>query len=591
MKREAPAPLRLKRQRGAHPKRLHSEIAEVLIDHEVFHLDSTFSYGIPDSLQGKVRVGTLVNVDFRNEARNGVVLAIVKKETKVKPILSLSGDKSYPTNIVQLINAVRSRYIASYHDVSRFARPTKTYIALSDVAKTDQSQPRFFLATRSVSIETLVSKRLKETKGTLIVCETEAMVNSLADSLSAHGIGNIYMQQKAGFSVPVISDGDSYVAIGMRGSIFSALPLLSRILIINECSTHHLEQRRPRWNTRDVALLRQRIEGCELEFIGTSMSCEIGRLIDEGGIKFQSERRFGVRHRPRFDFYPDTFHQTIRSGLTKGSVLVAVAEKSYSNLVLCAQCNGSIQCKCGGRLVARTVDILQCNLCGNQNTNWRCTYCQSSRFKTLRKGAGRIAEEIGKAFPQTPIVIATSDHVPAVPTQNSIVIATFGAEPKIENGYASLILLDGEQLSARGFMRSEENLLHRWSSLIASSPKATAIYLSLPAQHRVVQSILSESPQRFIRDELANRKATNLPPYSRVVLVSGNEGELLQLMERLHSEFPSDSLHLSINHGTLVMKMSHELAPSLLSALRALQHYRSAHGDELLNIEVDPFAL
>lgn len=591
MKKDVTAPLQLKRQRGAIPKKIHNTIAEILVDHQAFHLDATFSYGVPESLLEKVRIGSIVKVDFRNEVRTGVVVSIDNKDEKVKPITSVIGETIYPKNIVELINAVRARYVGSFHDVSRFARPVSSKFEESKFSRRTLPQPRFHLATSSQPINDLVKKLLSRDHRTLIVCDTESMLQSLVDSLMAAGISHLLLPKKSGFIFTSEIVTTNYVAVGMRGAIFAALPQLERIIVINECSPHHVEPRRPRWNTRDVALLRQRIEGCQLEFVGASMSSEIGRLLDEGAISYRSERRPILRQRPRYFFSSATYHEAIRTGLAKGSVLVSVAEKSYSNLVLCAQCNASIQCKCGGRLVALNSETLQCKLCGNQERNWRCKDCQSARFKTLRKGAGRIAEEIGKAFPRIPILIATSDHQPSIPSEISIVIATFGAELKLPSGYASLVLLDGEALSARGFLRSEENLLFRWSSLITNSPKAVAIYLSLPQKNRVVQSIISESPQRFIRDELSNRKSANLPPFSRVVLVHGEEGELSQLAMRLAKEFDSNRLNLAMNHGTLIIRVTHESAPLVLAALRALQHYRSAHGDDLLNIEVDPYSL
>ena len=172
-------------------------------------------------------------------------------------------------------------------------------------------------------------------------------------------------------------------------------------------------------------LFRSRIEGVHLDFVGTSLSAELARLIDEGGISYSGGRRPLFRNKTRFFFPPETFHQAIRTGLHKGHVLVSVSDKSYSNLILCANCNSPLECGCGGRLIAVAATKLSCNLCGAIQENWSCRHCQSPRYRTLRKGALRIAEEIGKAFPRTKIAISTAETRPTLTDENTIVISTF----------------------------------------------------------------------------------------------------------------------------------------------------------------------
>ena len=584
-------PLKLKRQHSGSSKKRFKWIAEVLVDHEAFHLDSFFSYGVPEDLKQEIRVGSLVKVDFRNEQKTGVVVALCEEERNVKPITLLSSPSYFPESMVQLINAVRSRYIGSLHDVLRFARPLVGQRSFVELSQKRDIKPVFHQASSFLSIHECILALVTKVKRSLIICDTSSQLDTLREFLNSRGKLDLYVPAKSGFIIDEVGEKNGYVALGLRGSIFASLPNLDQLVVVNECSPHHIEPRRPRWNTRDVALLRQRIERVQLEFVGTSLSAELGRLIDEGAISYSAGRRPIFRNKARFFFPPDTFHNAIRIGLQTGNVLVSVSEKSYSNLILCSNCNSPLVCDCGGRLLAISASTLGCNLCGLPQNDWKCRTCQSQRFRTLRKGALRIAEEIGKAFPHTKIAISTSDNRPTLTEENTIVIATFGSEPNFSEGYRAVVLLDGDALSARPFLRSEENLLFRWSTIIASSPKSNAIFMSLPQQHRISQTLLSGSPQRFLREELANRRALELPPFSRVMVIQSSEGALSSLSDRLENEFPTGIISASINRGALFLKVSHESAPALLSALRALQHYRSARGEQLLNIEVDPYDL
>jgi hypothetical protein len=93
-------------------------------------------------------------------------------------------------------------------------------------------------------------------------------------------------------------------------------------------------------------------------------------------------------------------------------------------------------------------------------------------------GAGRTAEELGRAFPGTPVVVSGGAAVvETVPPAPALVVATPGAEPRADGGYAAAVLppeaevlgpimLDGETAGknvqndtdgASGVPRADEN--------------------------------------------------------------------------------------------------------------------------------------
>ena len=79
-----------------------------------------------------------------------------------------------------------------------------------------------------------------------------------------------------------------------------------------------------------------------------------------------------------------------------------------------------------------------------------CPECGGFRLRSSVVGARRTAEELGRAFPE--VVVRTSggaevlDRVPDTP---ALVIATPGAEPVTERGYAAALLLDAWALLDR----------------------------------------------------------------------------------------------------------------------------------------------
>ncbi len=84
-------------------------------------------------------------------------------------------------------------------------------------------------------------------------------------------------------------------------------------------------------------------------------------------------------------------------------------------------------------------------------------------------GAGRTAEELGRAFPGVTVrssgggapVLAEVRHRP------ELVVATPGAEPRAADGYGAALLLDGWALLSRPDLRVAEETLRRWLAAAA----------------------------------------------------------------------------------------------------------------------------
>jgi primosomal protein N' (replication factor Y) len=83
-------------------------------------------------------------------------------------------------------------------------------------------------------------------------------------------------------------------------------------------------------------------------------------------------------------------------------------------------------------------------------------------------GAERTAEELGKAFPQIPVRQVGGGMAPvSVPDSAAIVVATPGAEPEADGGYAGAVLLDTQLLLLRPDLRAAEEALRRWLNVVA----------------------------------------------------------------------------------------------------------------------------
>ena len=101
----------------------------------------------------------------------------------------------------------------------------------------------------------------------------------------------------------------------------------------------------------------------------------------------------------------------MRATLPQGPVLVQVPRAGYLVALVCQECREPMRCGfCGGPTRAQAGDPprsrlfgASCEWCGRPQVDWECPICGSRRVRAPIVGAERTAEELGKAFPQTPV--------------------------------------------------------------------------------------------------------------------------------------------------------------------------------------------
>ncbi|MFT3874853.1 MAG: hypothetical protein QM708_00245 [Propioniciclava sp.] len=169
--------------------------------------------------------------------------------------------------------------------------------------------------------------------------------------------------------------------------------------------------------------------------------------------------------------------------------------------------------------------LLVCPACGPLRNPWQCPDCGDHRLRAPQVGVSRTAEELGRAFPQTRVVQSWSGHkVEAIDDEPALVLATPGAEPVPEAGYAAAVLLDAAVMLGRPDLRAAEEALRRWLSVCAlvrpASNHGTVIAVGEP-DSRALQALVRVDAAGFAERELAERAETRFPPAARMALIEG----------------------------------------------------------------------
>jgi primosomal protein N' (replication factor Y) len=166
--------------------------------------------------------------------------------------------------------------------------------------------------------------------------------------------------------------------------------------------------------------------------------------------------------------------------------------------------------------------------------------CGSAKLRQGGAGSSRTASELGKSFPGVKIIEATfAKRILELPAGKCLVVATPGAEPVIEGGYQSVILLDGQKLLSRDTLRASEQAVNSWSnalSLMSAGGRAVGVGLASP----LGQKFALWDHAGIARDELRHRRELNFPPHFRLASVTGPRTLIDEVISGLASTVTGD---------------------------------------------------
>jgi len=332
------------------------------------------------------------------------------------------------------------------------------------------------------------------------------------------------------------------VVAGTRAAMFAPVAGLGLVVLWDDGDDLHAEPRAPYPHAREVLALRAHRTGAAALIGGFARTAELTQLVAGGWARPLVGGAEALRQAaPRVRAAPDEAElardaaamtarlpslalRTARGGLAQGPVLVQVPRRGYLAAVACARCRAQARCAtCAGPLeIGGSHGTPGCRWCGALAADWVCARCGSGQLRALVTGAARTAEELGRAFPGVPVRTSGGPHViAAVPAEPALVIATPGAEPVAQGGYAAALLLDGWALLGRPSLRAAEEALRRWLNAAALVCPGAPVVVLAEATLPAVQALIRWDPVTFSERELAERAELGFPPAVRMASVTG----------------------------------------------------------------------
>jgi primosomal protein N' (replication factor Y) len=324
------------------------------------------------------------------------------------------------------------------------------------------------------------------------------------------------------------------VVIGNRSTVYAPAARLGLIAMWDDGDPLLNEPLSPGVHPRDAALIRKEQSGAALLFSGHSPSVELVRLIEIGWVsEIQGARQARPRviptehqasQEPGSARIPSAAWRQAQEAARQGPVLVQVARPGNAPLLACDRCREPARCAaCGGGLaIPREGGIARCVLCGTTANGWACPTCEGTRLRAVTIGASRTADELGRAFPNTRVVLSDGEKpVLRVGSEPALVVATRGAEPVADGGYRAVLLLDGERMLLRESLRVAEDCLRWWSNAAALVAPGSPVFL-VGVGGALATALTTWRQSDWAATELASRRALRFPPAVRVASVTAS---------------------------------------------------------------------
>ena len=555
----APTPRR-RRPKAAPEPAEHLPVARVVVDSPLAHLDRPFDYLVPTTLDADVVAGCRVRVRFSGRLADAFVvdrleasdhegtLAFLSKVVSAEPVLSPA--------VLELCRSVADRWAGTLSDVLRLAIPPRHARAEAQPSRSSDDRaaaghrrrldvlaerrvvrrgpcgkgsgpapagPLCRRTTRPRQSPRRSSPTLHAGRGS-IVCVPDMRDVARWDETFISVLGESRLVVLTGAQKPAeryraflaVARGAAQVVLGTRGAAFAPVADLGLVAIFDDGDDLFAEPRAPYPHTREILLTRASQEDAAVLIGGHARTAESQALVESGWCSDLVAEPVTRRRRwPTVEVtdgavdggaparLPHQVFKAIRS--TDGPVLVQVPRRGYRTSLACQRCRAPARCAvCGGPLAQGGAgQAVACRWCNTAVSSWTCSECGDDRLRSPVIGQLRTAEEYAKAFPDHQVVTSGGDDVlDSIEPGQIIVLATPGAEPRTENGYALVVLMDTWLMLSRDDVRVVEESHRRWFNALALAREtAPAVVVGDPA---ALQALVRADPIGLASRELAS---------------------------------------------------------------------------------------
>lgn len=350
-----------------------------------------------------------------------------------------------------------------------------------------------------------------------------------------------------------ITSGEARIVIGTRSAVFVPFTNIGVIIIDEEHTSSYKQENHPRYNAKDIAILRSKYHKCPVVLGSATPSLE---AFARAGNKVY--KLLVLSKRPSVSTLPEVTIIDMKEEIKKGNfilsntlknkikekldrheqIILLLNRRGYSNIITCKECGYTEKCpKCDiAYTYHKTSNNLKCHYCGTAKLpSTKCPKCGSTNIKDYGLGTEKLEEELHKMFDAR--IVRMDVDTTSKKGEHQKIIDAFG-----EYQYDILI---GTQMIAKGLdfplvtlvgvisidsslmapdFRASENTFDLLSQVSGragrSTSKGEVIVQTYNPDHYSITLSKNHDYFGFYKEEMQIRKMLKYPPYYYLTLIS-----------------------------------------------------------------------
>tara|TARA_R110002072_G_scaffold172296_1_gene326271 strand:+ start:7128 stop:9356 length:2229 start_codon:yes stop_codon:yes gene_type:complete len=346
-------------------------------------------------------------------------------------------------------------------------------------------------------------------------------------------------------------NGVASVIIGTRSAVFTPFKHLGCIIVDEEHDSSYKQNDGFKYSARDLAVKRAQIENCQIILGSATPSLE--SLLNANQKKYRYihlRERAGAGQKPDIHLI-DIKSRALENGCSRpllnkikqeldanNQIIIFQNRRGYSPTLLCNSCGWIALCPhCDARLtVHRKPPHLHCHHCDFKEViPGNCKNCQDTHLSPLGSGTERIETGLTQRFPNTKIIRIDRDSIKKQQDMKKLVVDINKGEPCILIGtqmlakghdfhnvtLVAIIDADSSLFSSdfRAFEQSTQLLLQVSGRTGRGNKAGLVLIQTKHAEHPLFIPIIENNYDLAAKNELVEREACGLPPYSKMISI------------------------------------------------------------------------
>lgn len=567
-------------------------------------LHTTFSYAVPEALVGSICVGARVRVPFRRKQIVGIVTAldsVAPVHAKIKELIDcIDTAPVISESTLSLCRWISQYYAAPIGEVTQSTLPPHLWRTQKRKVSSRLEEAHTSHVHRSISTPPTLNAAQEiahiaisgaltahafapfllhgvtgsgKTEVYLAAC-TEALslgrqaiilvpeialtpqllgrfVERFGETMAVYHSGLTEAQRLLQWQR--IRTGDAKIVVGTRSAIFAPVKTLGLIIVDEEHDSSYKQDDSPRYNGRDVAVMRAKLENVPIVLGSATPAIEsyanarhgkyqLLKLAERAAgqampkIEIVDMRALKAKGKPPPIFSPQLLEAIGLRLAANEQTLLLINRRGFARFIVCEDCGHISTCpNCDVSLAFHQgARELRCHYCDYHTASPdECPSCHSLDIKPIGAGTERLEETLQGFFPTARIGRLDSDTIATQHNRTQILQDMHDR---------SIDILVGTQMIAKGHDFSHVTLVgviaaetglnvpdfraaeRSFQLLMQASGRAGRAHLegqvilqTLQPEHACLTHLITHDYVAFADAELQHREELRYPPYGRLI--------------------------------------------------------------------------